>query len=98
MKNLKLFSVFCLCLSILSSNNSRTKEKGHNTKTKLQGDFEFTKKTIKNNSINDRPTSDLKNDAENTRETVKIHEKKELSKSNELSEKKDPRTKITKVA
>ncbi len=89
MKNLKLFSLFFLCLSILSCNNSRNKEKGHNTKTKLQGDFEFTKKTIKNNSINDRLTSDLKNDAGNTRGTVKIREKKKLSKSNELAENKE---------
>jgi hypothetical protein len=92
MKNLKLFSVFCLCISILSCNNSQTKEKVYKKKTQLKGDFVFTKKTIKNNSKNDRPTSDLKNDVEKTSATLKIHKKKEISKPNELAEKKEKET------
>jgi hypothetical protein len=92
MKNLKLFSVFCLCIFILSCNNSQTKDKRTNKKTQLKGDFVVKQKTIKNNSKNDRPTSDLKNDVEKTSATLKIHKKKELSKSNELAEKKEKAT------
>jgi hypothetical protein len=89
MKNLKLLSIFCLSLYVLSCNNIQTKDKSTNKKTQLKGDFVFKQKTIKNDSTKNQPSSELNNYAEKIKPKVKILQKNLITEINETSEKKE---------